>query len=256
MRKTPIVFFILLLCMASLVCAVKITQVSTSTAGYELIYPKYFAVEQNKEFNLHVHLFNSSNGVVITNSSASCYVHLYNHNGAHTLEDEMGFDSNGQEFKYDIAAGNFSKLGEHSYIMWCNDSMHGGFISGNFEVTPTGKESDTDTTASLAAVIFIIFISLLLFYLGANIETEEKILSLIFKRCIFTLGIYLMMLNTTMVYALVQNANLPILNEIFRYLWLFGLIGYISMFYLTVKTFLDVMDMWNDKKDRVRSGDA
>ena len=123
------------------------TQEATGDETLELRNPTVNYIKQNLDgVKLHIHLFNRSNGLIINNNSADCYVHIYNIRGGHILEKEMGFeynpDNTGGEFELSIGPGNFSEIGQHSFIVHCNTSSQGGFTSSSFVITEDGLDPD------------------------------------------------------------------------------------------------------------------
>lgn len=131
---------------------------STNDGGLQFGYSPYEVVKANTDFKLHIHVVNDTE--IQTNTTTSCYVHLYNSEGSHIVESQMGWDSNDVEFTYTIGGGNFT-IGSHAYIIWCNNTnkqIH--LVNGVFEVTNTGnKNSDVLET------FFIIFSIIIFGYL-------------------------------------------------------------------------------------------
>jgi hypothetical protein len=55
----------------------------------------------------------------------------------------MSFNENGVEFELYIGKGNFTVDGLYAYIIQCNGTEGGGFVSGNLEITQTGEPDET-----------------------------------------------------------------------------------------------------------------
>jgi len=111
-------------------------QTQVNLEGLDIAYPKYQYVSKDVGFTLHTHVFNSSS--LVTNETASCFVHIYDHFGNHSAKVDMDWEY--PEFEAYINAGNFSENGFHSYIISCNSSTQAGFSSGAFEVNLYGQE--------------------------------------------------------------------------------------------------------------------
>lgn len=109
--------------------------------GYTIQYPKYEYLPQNQAFTLHTHVFNRSTGLPVHNGNVECNIHLYAANGTHLFKGLMSYTH--PEFEIDINENNFTEIGPHSYIIWCNSTDFGGFASGVFEVTYQGQKADT-----------------------------------------------------------------------------------------------------------------
>lgn len=167
-------------------------QVTSGIPDIDITYPKYEYVQQNTNFTLHTHLFNGSNGVPLY-TQPSCYLHLYNPNGKHTIEVEMGNDDNGLEKELFINGGNFSEIGTHAYLIYCNltSVRIGGFADGVFEVTENGLEPEINSTPLMIYLLAILFACL---YLIKNSEEELKYVFLIGAFIIAVIATYLVYL--------------------------------------------------------------
>jgi len=152
-----------MLMMFSLVVAVKpISQVNTGTDGLQIFYPEISIIKQNAEFKLHIHVSNISNGFPLSNTEVDCRLHLYDNSGNHTLESGvMVRDSNTYDHELFISSGNFSRLGEHSFYIWCNNSWQGGEVRGVFVVNSAGAELTEGV-----AITFSSFFIMLIFLFG------------------------------------------------------------------------------------------
>jgi len=151
-------------------------QTSTNTEiGYEIQYPKYEYAKQGSNFTLHTHLFNKSTGMPLMDyENIGCVLHLYFPNGSHSMKAEMDFDE--VEWEISISEGNFSNIGPHAYIIYCNSTEFGGFASGVFETTPTGQPplGAGEGLVFLGSILLLIIISLFFCYLG--IRTKQGML--------------------------------------------------------------------------------
>ena len=103
--------------------------------------------------------------------------------------------------------------------------------------------------ASVAITVFILAVSIGLFGLAAAIHRycKDTIAFLIIKRSVTVIAIYLMMLNSAIMATIASSSGLPLTSEMFRYMWLFGVAGYVSMGYLVFKTLIDVVRMWKEQ---------
>ena len=173
-RKILPLFFFIFLILPFVSAAPPVFSVEENTNGYQIFQPEIQFVPQYADFKLHIHVSNISNGLPIpsTDLTVDCFVHLYGPDGNHTMESApMGRDSNGQDWDIFIDGGNFSDLGEHSFIIWCNSTLFGGESKGGFEVTPAGFQSALDSS-NFKLFIILMIVSISLFILAYFLESE------------------------------------------------------------------------------------
>jgi hypothetical protein len=258
--RTQTIFILVFLVLCSFAYAVPPFQISTSDSGFQLETTRFTEVKQNQPFQLHIHLFNFTNGVLIKNDTAYCQFHLYNHSGHHILKANMSFDNEDEEFEYNIAAGNFSKVGQYAYILQCRTytRTQGGFSAGNYEVTDDGEPSiKTDTTAGLSITLLVLIISIGLFYLFfSNIRfVDMEWANYLLKRCCLIIAIWLTFFNISIIASLANASNITLTKELFAYMNLFGWAGYLATVYLVIKTLFDTLKLWKISKDKRRLGE-
>ena len=114
------------------------------TEGFAIEFTQVPAYEFNQDLTFNAHIFNLSNGVRIDNSSTDCNYHLFSNTGALIInQQEMVFDTFGLDYEISINQGNFTRLGEYSYLIVCNDTSNnlGGLVSVGMELTADGKPS-------------------------------------------------------------------------------------------------------------------
>jgi hypothetical protein len=139
------------------------TQLSQNLVGIDIAYPKIEQIIQNSNFTLFIHVFNTSNGMPLSDAP-SCYLCLYDEKGNQMIENqEMEIENLKQ--KAFIDNSNTSNIGINSYIVWCNGTANqGGFADGTFEVvneTITNKPTDSETSIYIMCVIFFGIVFLL-----------------------------------------------------------------------------------------------
>lgn len=256
MNKKPVLFIFIFLLLFTGVVAVKPAQISGGTDGLELRIPQAEFLKQNQAVQLNTHVDNKSNGFPVTNETVSCDAHLFNSTGHHSFAAPMEFDADHQDFQLDIAAGNFSELGFRSFIINCNSSTLGGFVSGSFIVTEDGFSNEkTDTTAGLAITAFILIVTASLFLLPFFVTfTKHEFANVALTRACWTISIYLMMLNSAILATLAAEANIPLTSELFRYMWLFGVAGWVFMLYFAFRTLVEAVLMWRAMITNKRMG--
>lgn len=177
-----LVVCVLLLLQINFILAVKPDKI-VNINGLQLFTPQVNAVKQNTDFKAHIHVVNITNGLNLPNDEVSCYGHLYNSTGHHTMQVNIEKDSNGLEHELLIDKGNFSINGDYTSYIWCNDSTSGGEVKGFFMVTPNGKEEPSGIVIVFYSLLFLIIISsligMVIFNIGKFAEKEYNLWYLI-----------------------------------------------------------------------------
>lgn len=178
--------FILSLFFISLVSAQPpFQQVAGELEGLSLRFPPVESVMIGRTVTSNMHVFNSTNGLLLTNTTVDCFAHLYNSIGTHLVDQEMGFNDTTLDFVLDIEGGNFTITERQSFIIFCNSTTAGGFVSGGFDVTPTGF-------INLLGFYFIIIgISLVFLILGFWIKDPWVVIFGTFG--LFFVGLYILL---------------------------------------------------------------
>ncbi len=132
--------------------------------GYILQFPKFDFIEKDQDMRFSFHVFNLSDGLLITATDASCEFHLFDNEGDHLVDQLMKMDAEEFDFEILIAGGNFTRIGHYDYIAQCNSSRIGGFVSSPFQVTASGLEEE-NFDFFLYLIIIIIWAML---FLGFN----------------------------------------------------------------------------------------
>ena len=153
-------------------------------------------------------------------------------NGSMTLVEEDIYT-----FVFNESAGKY-------IINLCDNSTREVFVEGE------------DDMASLSITIFILIVTFALFLLPfvKRFCLNEWLNNLLSRAC-WVIAIYLMMLNTAMIATIAGEAGLPLTQELFRYMWLFGMAGYVFMGYFALRTFFDTIELWKITKLKKRMGE-
>lgn len=257
MNKNIFILFFVFILLVPIIYSVKPTQVFTGDTGIEIRIPPAEFVPQNMDAQLNVQIYNLSDGHFITNESADCFFNLFNRSGHHQFDSQFEYDSVHDDFQLDVGAGNFSVLGFHSFLIECNMTHFGGFVSGGFEVTKTGNEEIFNGTSSIMVIVFVLLLTGSLFFLGIKKDfTKNPIANIIIKRCIIIFGMLLVSLDTAMVLTIADNAFLGVNRELFRYLWIINWTIYFSMLALAWNTLISILGMWETLKNQKRMGSS
>lgn len=149
--------------------------------GLQIFFTPFEYMTQNKDFNFHIHVSNITNGYPVTNTFVSCYVHLYNTTGDHTLESDVLIkDANLYDHEIFIDKGNFSDLGDHSIYIWCNNSDVGGGAKESYEVTINGQPNNLNAYIFL----FILASSLITTTVLINIKFNQQKREALYKKIV------------------------------------------------------------------------
>lgn len=86
-----------------------------------------------------------------------------------------------------------------------------------------------------------------LFFLLPNLlgkVSENQIIDLLIKRCLYIIGFYLMVMNSAIIHSIATTAGYST-AEITRYMFLFGIAGYLLMVATFLKTAFDIILTYN-----------
>lgn len=137
-----------------------------------------------EDFYIHVHVYNSSNGLLVT-QNITCYYHFYNHQikgGEHIDRGILSLYGMGYE---NYTSGSLiNETGKYSVLSWCNSTTEGGFIQYSFDVNNTGSNG------SMFFLILIISIAIIFFL--ATLFVNEEFFVYISGVLFLVGGIYLM----------------------------------------------------------------
>ena len=231
----------------SFVGAIPPTQTNTIIdSGIDVESPIISVHTQNESFKFHVHTYNSTDGTRFTNETISCFIHLYSPtNGGHLIEENMSFDSNGIDFEYEVAGGNFSELGQYAVLMDCEDTVIGGYIEYGFDVTANGKiipESSPFFMLGLIALIFSTACFFLYFSMSMN-EVAFKIFFMVMS-FIFLMSSFII----TYMYSSDMNIISGINSSILSLIYVLGAILFIMFMYIMIRQTVIVLDMFKVNK--------
>lgn len=249
MNKALLILVLMLPLITSSVFAAKYV-VAQDVGGLDLVYPEIDYLKQSSPYRFSTRVYNWTNGF-LSSTSTNCTFSLYNSTGEYLLFVPMTYDSSYGEWYYNVNINNLSVNDYYSYIIQCNTSNDGGLVSGNFEVTSTGRSVESlDNSGGLAVMLFLLFITSILLWAGVSDRdlTSQDISNFVLKRSALIIAVFLMSLNTAIISSIAVKANLGITSELLTYVWLFGWGGYLLIIYLMFVTMIKVIRMWNVKK--------
>ncbi len=133
--------------------------------GLQVEFTQVDTFENGVDHLFNAHVFNISNGLRVDNTTTDCTFHLFNNTGKHQIDQvAMEFHSLGIDWDYNVLGENFTRNGEYSYLIVCNATSFGGFLSSGFEITPTGLKLETSDSILLIIILigtFILFLGFL-----------------------------------------------------------------------------------------------
>ena len=142
--KLSYVLLLGLFLMSIVIAAPPVQQSVVSTVGINIEVPIQEYIKINETYKFHIHAHNSTSGLLLDNTTTVCVIHIYDGGGNHIIEDNMSFDSNGVDFKYEVLGGNFSTSGMYAILLFCEvPGKIGGFFEYGVDVTTTGGPTPT-----------------------------------------------------------------------------------------------------------------
>jgi len=214
----------LFLSMFSLVAAQPPFQQTTIvTTGIQVEFPKFEYLQIGESFQLNVHPFNASNGLLLDNTTTDCNIHAYYKNGTHAVDANMNYDSEDMDFYVTLPAELFTG-GKGSYIIYCNASNIGGFASGPVVISPTGFEFTVSEAVLYGFVLLLL--AMFLFFAVSGVKKAASGAWTIFYICLTYVMLYALV---GIIYLLASNYLwiVPIIGNIFYMVWFIMGIGFL-----------------------------
>lgn len=163
MDKRVFILIILALLMVNIASAKPIFQTSSSNGGLTLQSADFDVYKQNSKTFFNIHVYNSSNGVLMSNIS-KCVFHLYRSDyGDHIFEGNFTLDSNNIDQVIMVNSSLFNETGYYDVTNQCTTTSGtplGGSLVLSFIITPSGYQA---TSSEMTFYIFSLSIILILF---------------------------------------------------------------------------------------------
>ena len=245
----------LMFCLAlPIIYAVSPFTPQTSTGALTIVYPQLLFHPQHHDIVLSFDVLNSTNSR-INGTEANCiFVSVDNH-GIRVANGNLTYSPAVQYWVFNLNKTQTAINGFYNFYTYCNTTYEGGFVSLVYEITDDGLDSSVlDSTSGISITLFILSICAVLFITPFVVKFHKNpIPNLVIGRSLHVVAVYLMMLNSAVLSTISNVTNLGVDKELFRYMWLFGVAGYILMGLLVFRTFLEVIGMWkhqiNDKRE-------
>jgi len=185
-KKYLFLFAIFLFAMLPFVSsAPPFTTSTTSSTGCTIAPIVRETLKTNQSFDFNFHVFNTSNGVPLSNSTLQCNFHFYNQSGDHVFSTNLKNDPFSEhlvvnEWAERMMGGNISKVGQYAYIIQCNGTNIGCADKGAFTVTNSGLELTTGRSILDIGLLFLFVIFLIgaiaIFFKFDNVPTRAGML--------------------------------------------------------------------------------
>lgn len=157
--------------------------------GLEIQYPPLDILEQGEDFEFQFHIFNKSDGLAVNNVTTSCRFHLYNNTGFEFIDELLIMHPNLIDFQINVTGSNFT-TGFYSYIVQCNASDVGGFVTVPIEVTPTGQSFDSGETLSATGIMLgVLILAFFFMALGFKLGSDDKLIPVSFLIVAISIGL-------------------------------------------------------------------
>lgn len=232
---------------------------ATISTFINIAYPKFDFIKYGTNFTYHIHAYGPL-GVLLTNATTTCVLHLYNVTGDHIIEENMEFDDNLVDF-YKIFNTSIIKLkDEYSVLVHCsavdaNQTSYGGFISTSFKVNTLGEdESMQDIWKWPVLGILLIFIIMMFFLMVFTSEEHSylKLLYLFMGLIGFTALLHIAIKILEYTSANAVNV-IAVLNKFYEvWIWIFGflLFYYVIVYFVFNILMAKMIDRWKQKKQK------
>lgn len=141
-------------------------------------------------------------------------------------------------------------------LLTVNASISDGSENHTEQWTVEILPADVQAVGGIAIVIFILTITIGLIILPFKKEFSKNAISNLFmRRACWAIGIYLMMLNSAIMATIASASGLDLIQEMFRYMWLFATLGWLFIGFTALKTLFDILEIMNEKKRKKRMGE-
>lgn len=209
----------------------------------DIKYPQYNYGKINENQSFIFYTFNSSNGMVVY-EDIGCEFSIYSENNT-PLFNEFNTASN-KEFIFNVNGNNFTNIGTYSYLIWCNNSFTGGFVSSIININYNGKEPADNPIIPAILIIIPILISIVFLFIASIIHEEHYIL----KHFLYVISIVPFFVSFNFgVIALVRFYNIPeMIDLIGTTIWWLGISFFVILLYFILYIFITAVHVSAQKK--------
>lgn len=187
-------------------------------------------------------------------NATRCNITINYPDGSNLINNkEMSF--NPSFYNYSLLGSQLNKNGEYSVSVGCTDGTNHDFTSFGFDVNLAGRRA-LDNPASLGITIFIILITLGIFFLPIIIKefSSNEILNMVIKHGLVLIGMYFLTLDAAMITSLSDTYGVGVDSAMFMFLWIIQKTTYFAMFIIVIHLIFKSINLWNTKKHNQRMG--
>lgn len=188
----------------------------------------------NNDFIFHAHAHNATNGLLLTNATTICHIHILRpSDGDHIIDNVMSFHENLVDFELNVSGGNFTEIGQYVTFFYCEVAGEiGGFFEYGFDVTAEGGSLQLpDSLVRMFLIIFFITLLASTYFIVRKIDFKKWNDSIMEKykeknivKMVLSAILYNIMKNIYMIYYLIGLPIMIILANITRVYNISGLI--------------------------------
>ena len=202
-------------------------------------------LKQNTDYMFSAHLFGLALHQVDSQDAVVCYLHFYDVNGSHLIQETMDINANGIDFQKLLNSKNLSNLGEHDWIIYCSGNFYdandtlivlNGFTRGRFIVTKSGYDI-SNLSGMTWAILLGLFCITLLFALGTwYFENELKMFFLLLTLISAIFNVFILAnLNDDAIINPQTNALLWLMYKVMLWVFMFIFFWIIYKLFSTFK---------------------
>jgi len=233
------ILFLTLLSINFIDAAPPVTTVQNFPKGYVVEETQQSALVLNHDFSYHFYLYNSSNGIIISDDEANCTFAMANLYGKIIFSSNATYIESGDYWELNISGDYLNYSGEYSYGVNCQNSQ-GGALAGTFLVTPDGSLYTENSNILVWALLGLGFIFILF---SIYFNTKYWALKAFFQ--FMAIGSALVAVNTARALSTVSDSigkmgtvglTIIIVMFMFFFLWMF------------VFAFIEIIKAFKNKK--------
>ena len=155
-----------------------------------------------------------------------------------------------------VRSGNLTQLNGSIYYFIFNETTGDYLVElcdgSTREIRVEGEDMSGGISITLFILIATAIFGLLPFYTRFS---KSEIANLVLRRGSWLIAIFLMILNSGIMATIAENAGIPLTQEMFMFMTIFGWGGYLFMAYFVIKTLFDVLATYKQQKHQARYGD-
>lgn len=160
LKKTSLLFCMIFILTFSFVSSAQETTIYSFPQGYDVVEQKLSNIYADTDYIYHFHLLNSSTGYYLNNESINCTIFIANHTGTVIFNSSVSY----KELYWEVQIPGMAS-GLYPYGLLCLNGMNGASLSGDFEVTLSGEETNLGV---IFMDIFLVISSFCLIILLSN----------------------------------------------------------------------------------------